>query len=85
MRFGMAGLRCRLSTTTAAPPDGSRKCSLEFDLAAYDVYGKRITGLSQTASSPSLTAEQYRQFLKPKQFQFIQQLDLPPGEIFLRV
>jgi VWFA-related protein len=65
--------------------DGSRKCSLEFDLAAYDVYGKRITGLSQTSNSPPLTAEQYQQFLKQKQFQFLQQLDLPPGEIFLRV
>jgi VWFA-related protein len=69
----------------AVGPDGSRKCSLEFDLAAYDVYGKRITGLSQTTNSPSLTAEQYRQFIKQKQFQFLQQLDLPPGEIFLRV
>jgi VWFA-related protein len=65
--------------------DGSRKCSLEFDLAAYDVYGKRITGLSQTSNSPPFTAEQYQQFLKQKQFQFLQQIDLPPGEIFLRV
>jgi hypothetical protein len=63
-------------------PDGSRKCSLEFDLAAYDVYGKRVSGLSQTARSPLLTAEQGRQFLKQKQFQYIQQLDLPPGESF---
>lgn len=69
----------------AAGPDGSRKCSLEFDLAAYDVYGKRITGLSQTSNSPPLTAEQVQQFLKQRQFQFFQQIDLPPGEIFLRV
>jgi VWFA-related protein len=69
----------------AVGPDGSRKCSLEFDLAAYDVYGKRITGLSQTSMSPSMTADQVQQFLKQKQFQFLQQLDLPPGEIFLRV
>jgi hypothetical protein len=66
-------------------PGGTRKCSLEFDLAAYDVYGKLITGLSQTINSSPLTAEQYQQFLKQKQFQFLQQLDLPPGEIFLRV
>jgi VWFA-related protein len=64
--------------------DGSHKCSLEFDLAAYDVYGKRITGLSQTSNSPPFTAEQLQQFLKQKQFQFLQQIDLPPGEIFLR-
>jgi VWFA-related protein len=65
--------------------DGSHKCSLEFDLAAYDVFGKRITGLSQTSNSPPFTAGQYQQFLKQKQFQFLQQIDLPPGEIFLRV
>jgi VWFA-related protein len=65
-------------------PGGTHTCSLEFDLAAYDVFGKRITGLSQTISPRPLTSEQYQQRLKSP-FQFLQQLDLPPGEIFLRV
>jgi len=65
-------------------PDGSRKLSLEFDIAAYDVYGKLITGLSQTVTPPPVSAAQYPQFIK-KPLQFFQQLDLPPGEIFLRV
>jgi hypothetical protein len=65
-------------------PGGTRKCSLAFDLAAYDVFGKLITGLSQTISSPAMTAEQYQRFLQ-RPFQPSQQIDLPPGEIFLRV
>ena len=65
-------------------PGDTRTCSLEFDIAAYDVYGKRITGLSQTISPRPLTPEQYQQRLKSP-VQFLQQLDLPAGEIFLRV
>ncbi len=65
-------------------PDGTRRCSLEFDLAAYDVYGKRLTGLSQTVSPRPLTAEQYQQMIKAP-LRFIQALDLPAGEVFLRV
>ena len=68
----------------AKAADGSGKYSLDFDLAAYDVYGKRITGLSQTVSSQSLTAEQFRQVTQ-KPYHMAQQIDLPPGEIFLRV
>jgi hypothetical protein len=65
-------------------PGGTRKCSLAFDIAAYDVFGKLITGLSQTISSPAMTAEQYQRFMQ-RPFQPLQQIDLPPGEIFLRV
>jgi hypothetical protein len=43
-----------------------------------------ITGLSQTISSPAMTAEQYQRFMQ-RPFQPSQQIDLPPGEIFLRV
>jgi VWFA-related protein len=70
--------------TFADGPGGTHKCSLAFDVAAYDVYGKRISGLSQTVTSPPLSAEQYRQFMQ-KPFQLFQQVDLPPGETFLRV
>jgi VWFA-related protein len=65
-------------------PGGTRKCSVSLDIAAYDVYGKLITGLSQTISSPAMTAEQYQRFIQ-RPFQPSQQIDLPPGEIFLRV
>jgi len=65
-------------------PDGVRKASLEFDIAAYDVYAKRITALSQTVNL-QLTAEKYRQFIRSPPQQFFQQIDLPRGELFLRV
>jgi VWFA-related protein len=69
--------------TFSAGPGGINKATVEFDVAAYDVFGKRITGLSQTFNL-QLTAEKYQQFLKTP-FRFYQQIDLPPGEIFLRV
>jgi len=68
----------------AAQPGGTVRSSLEFDIAAYDVYGKRITGLSQSVSPRPITVEQYKAMLK-KPLQFFQQIDLPAGEIFLRV
>jgi VWFA-related protein len=70
--------------TFSENPDGTRRCSLEFDLAAYDVFGKRISGLSQTISPRPITPEQYQQTIKTP-FRFLQQLDIPPGEVFLRV
>ena len=69
----------------AAGPAETHRATVEFDIAAYDVFGKRITGLSQTLNV-QLTQEKYRQFAKsPPPQQFFQQIDLPPGEIFLRV
>lgn len=68
----------------AEGPDGTRRCSLEFDLAAYDVFGKRISGLSQTISPRPITAEQYQQTIRTP-LRFLQELDLPAGEVFLRV
>jgi hypothetical protein len=71
--------------TFAEQPDGTHKGSVEFDVVAYDVYGKRITSLSQTIPLP-LTAAQYQQMVKSQTpFQFFQQIDLPPGEMFIRV
>ena len=64
-------------------PDGTHKGNLEFDIAAYDVYGKLITSLSQTIPLP-LKQDAYQRMVKAP-FQFFQQLDLPPGEMFVRV
>jgi VWFA-related protein len=57
--------------------------SIEFDIVASDVFGKIISSESQTMDLP-LTQEEYQQFIKTP-FQFFQQLDLPPGQTFLRV
>ena len=69
--------------TFTAGPGGTSKAAVEFDVAAYDVFGKRISGLSQTFNL-QLEAEKYQQFLKTP-FRFYQQIDLPLGEVFLRV
>jgi hypothetical protein len=61
----------------------NREASLEFDLAAYDADGKLVNSLSQTIKVP-LTLDQYRQLMKGP-FRFFQQLDLPPGAIFVRI
>jgi hypothetical protein len=64
-------------------PDGTRSGSLEFDVAAYDPGNKLVAIRSQTMKLP-LTSEEYQQFIKTP-FQFLQQLDLPPGQLTLRV
>ena len=69
----------------ARTPDGGHKGSVQFAVAAYDVYGKSITSLSQTIPLP-LNAAQYQRMVASKTpIHFSQQLDLPPGEMFLRV
>jgi VWFA-related protein len=64
--------------------DGTRKVSLEFDVSAYDVFGKLISSSGRTFTPPPLNAEQYQRFLRDKP-PFFQQIDLPAGETFLRV
>jgi VWFA-related protein len=69
--------------TFADGPDGTHNGSVEFDIVAYDLLGKPVTSISQTMKLP-LTSDEYQQFVK-RPFQFLQQLDLPAGEMFLRV
>ena len=64
-------------------PDNTHRGGLEFDLAAYDADGKLINSLSQTIQLP-LSDSTWQQMQKGP-FRFFQQLDLPPGEVFLRV
>jgi VWFA-related protein len=64
-------------------PDKTHKGALEFDVAAYDVYGKVITSLSQSIDL-KLPDDRYQQ-LQRRPFQLEQGLDLPLGEIFLRL
>jgi len=64
-------------------PGGTHKASLEFDIVAYDVYGKLITQLSQSIDL-SLNADRYQRIQK-EPFQLMQAIDLPLGEIFVRI
>jgi len=64
-------------------PDKSHIGSLEFDIAVYDVFGKPVTSISQTINL-TLTEERYQQ-LQRKPFELLQNLDLPNGELFVRI
>jgi VWFA-related protein len=70
--------------TFTEDPTGLRKASLQFEVDAYDVYGKLLTKLSQRRDM-QLTAEQYQKFIDSRGQPYFQQIDLPHGEIFLRV
>ncbi|MGA1983701.1 MAG: VWA domain-containing protein [Acidobacteriaceae bacterium] len=67
----------------ASAPDGAHKVSFEFHAAAYDIYGRLVASINETLNLP-LSPGEYREFVKTP-FQFSQQLDLPPGQISLRV
>jgi VWFA-related protein len=63
---------------------GAQNASLQFEVAAYDVYGKLITRIGQKRDL-QLAPDKYQQFVKARDQQYFQQIDLPHGEIFLRV
>jgi VWFA-related protein len=82
-RYGFQYVLPGRQITFTDGPNGIRKASLEFDLAAYDADGKLISSLSQSINLP-LTADQAAQ-LAHSPFRFFQQLDLPSGQLFLRI
>ena len=63
--------------------NGTRNGSVEFDVVASDVFGKLITSVSRTMQFP-LTADEYAEFVKTP-FRFFQQIDLPAGQVYVRV
>jgi VWFA-related protein len=67
----------------AEQPGGTLLGAVEFDAVAYDIYGKRVALLSQTVKMP-LRVDQYDDFAA-KPIQFVQQLDLPTGQLSLHV
>lgn len=67
----------------AQGPDGSRGDSLEFDAAAYNNNRKLVSNVRQTMKLP-LMGDDTQQF-EDAPFQFLQHLDLPPGQVYLRV
>jgi VWFA-related protein len=70
-----------------ADPKGIHHGALELDIAVYDASfggnGQLLTGLSQTVNMP-LSDARYQTFIQGP-FRFTQQLDLPPGPLFLRI
>lgn len=64
-------------------PDGVYRGAVEFDVVAFDANGRQVTMLSQTLKMP-LSVDAYADFVQ-KPLQFRQQIDLPPGQINVRV
>jgi VWFA-related protein len=64
-------------------PNNMHHGALEFEVAAYDVNGAMLNSISQSIELP-LGNDAYNK-LQRTPFQFFQQLDLPPGDIFLRI
>jgi VWFA-related protein len=64
-------------------PKSTHHGSIDFDIAAYDADGKLLTGLSQTVDLP-ISSAVYQQFIAGP-MRFFQQIDLPPGALFVRV
>ncbi|MGD0797974.1 MAG: VWA domain-containing protein [Acidobacteriaceae bacterium] len=63
----------------------THKASLDFDIAVYDANDKLLTGLSQTIKT-NLSDSTYRAQLQDHSpIRFQQQIDLPPGQLFVRV
>jgi hypothetical protein len=69
--------------TFTSGPNSTHHGSVELDLAAFDADGKLVTGLSQTVTMP-LSDAGYQKFIQGP-FRFLQQLDLPSGQLFLRI
>jgi VWFA-related protein len=82
-RYGVVFALPARQIAFAPGPNNTHRGGLEFDLAAYDADGKLINSLSQTLQLP-LSDSTFQQMQKGP-FRFFQQLDLPPGEVFLRI
>jgi len=64
-------------------PDGVYRGSVEFDATASDVFGKLMTSISRIMPL-TLDAAEYAEFVKTP-FRFMQQIDLPAGQVYVRV
>ena len=68
---------------TVADAGGAHKANVRFDAAVYDAEGKRLNVFTQTLNV-TLKPDEVPRITKTP-FRFSQQLDLPPGKLFLRV
>jgi VWFA-related protein len=82
-RYGILYAVPASQITFADRPDGTHRGSLEFDVVAFDADGKQVTMLSQTMQLP-LTDDERADFIKTP-LRFFQQLDLPAGQLSLRI
>jgi hypothetical protein len=63
----------------------AHKAALDFDIAVYDNNDNRLTGLSQIVKTNLTDATYQKQLANKEPIRFFQQIDLPPGQLFVRV
>jgi len=81
-RYGLLYMLPQDRIAFSVAGNGSYTGALEFDITAFDSNGTLVTSRSQTLNI-SLTSDEYKQFIQ-KPFQFLQQIDLPPGQLRVR-
>jgi VWFA-related protein len=64
--------------------NNTHKAALDFDIAVYDANDHLVTGLSQVFKA-NVTDKTYQQLTTSEPIRFTQQIDLPPGQLFIRV
>lgn len=66
-------------------PNNTHKGAAEFDVAVYNLDSKLLTGLSQTLNMP-MSDDTYQKIVQQHTpLRFTQQIDLPHGQLFVRV
>lgn len=63
----------------------THKASLDFDIAVYDASDHLLTGLSQIVKTTLSDANYQQQLANKEPIRLTQQIDLPPGQLFIRV
>lgn len=66
-------------------PNHTHNGALDFDIAVYDTDDKLLTGLSQTVKTTLSDATYQRTLANKDPIRLLQQIDLPSGELFVRV
>jgi VWFA-related protein len=66
-------------------PNKTHKAVLDFDIAVYDSNDKLLTGLSQIVRTTLSDTTYQQQAADKAPIRLFQQIDLPPGQLFIRV
>ena len=87
-RLTRYGLQYAVPSQQIVFKDGGKQThngNLDFDIAVFDSNDKLLTGLSQIVKV-TLSDDKYKQMLANQEpIKLYQQIDLPPGQLFLRV
>jgi hypothetical protein len=84
-RYGFSYVVPVQQITFANGPGKTHKGELDFDIAVYDTDDRLLTGLSQVVKTTLSDANYLQQMSNKEPIRFSQQIDLPLGQLFVRV